>query len=251
MNEGEASVKIYKCPKCVRKFTRKGLGVHFIKTHRLKLEDVYLEEEIDQAEVKVEKSMTERAENYSINICRSIPVSLKRTSCELGKTEEFEVYAENKKTYKCSKCYREFYKVGNLNQHMIMMHSEMKFECVYCHAKFKFENIMQRHQKKCTTKKWKLQLDSVMQTHEKECNMKSGINTIFSAKNTITNHNQNEDENVTDFDNVQTNQDFSCHLETDITIKEEPIESVDIKNEPFLPYDNGIKIEVEEENSSF
>ena len=55
MNEGEASVKIYKCPKCVRKFTRKGLGVHFTKIHRLKLEDMYLDKEIDQAEVKVEK----------------------------------------------------------------------------------------------------------------------------------------------------------------------------------------------------
>ena len=61
MNEGEASVKIYKCPKCVRKFTRKGLGVHFTKIHRLKLEDMYLEEEINQAEVKVEKLVIERA----------------------------------------------------------------------------------------------------------------------------------------------------------------------------------------------
>ena len=58
---------------------------------------------------------------------------------------------------------------------------------------------------------------------------------------------KNEDENIKDFENVQANQDFSCFL--DITIKEERIESVDIKNEPFLPYDNGIKIEVEEENS--
>ena len=246
MNEGEASVKIYKCPKCVRKFTRKGLGVHFTKIHRLKLEDMYLEEEIDQAEVKVETLVIERAENYSINVCRSIPISLKRPFCELGKNDkEVEVYAENKKAFKCSKCYREFYKVGNLNQHMIMMHSEMKFDCAYCHAKFKFENIMQRHQKKCTTKKWKLQLDSVMQTHQKErSNTKSGVNTTFSAKDTIITHNQNE--NVTDFDNVQTNQDFSCHLQTDITIKEEPIESVDITNEPFLPYDNGIKIEVDQ-----
>ena len=48
---------------------------------------------------------------------------------------------------------------------------------------------------------------------------------------------KNEDENIND---------FSCHLQTDITIKEEPIESVDIKNESFLPYDNGIKIEVDQ-----
>ena len=247
MSEGEASIKIYKCPRCVRKFTRKGLGVHFTKIHRLKLEDLYLDEEIDQAEVKVEKStVTERAENYSINICRSIPVSLKRPSCELGKNDkEVEVYAENKKAYKCSKCYREFYKESNLNQHVLMMHTEMKFACAYCNAKFKFENIMQRHQKKCTTKKWKLKLDSVMQTHQKECNTKSRVNAAFSAKDTIINHNENEDEdeNVKDFVNVQTNQDFSCHLQTDITIKEEPIETADITNEPFLPYDNGIKIE--------
>ena len=57
---------------------------------------------------------------------------------------------------------------------------------------------------------------------------------------------KNEDENIKDFVNFQTNQDFSCHLQTDITIKEEPIESVDIKNESFLPYDNGIKIEVDQ-----
>ena len=92
-------------------------------------------------------------------------------------------------------------------------------------------------------KKWKLKLDSVMQTHQKECNTKNEINTTFSAKDTIINHNENGDENVKDFDNVQTNQDFSCNLQTDITIKEEPIESADIRNEPFLPYDNGIKIE--------
>ena len=247
MSEEEASVKIYKCPRCVRKFTRKGLGVHFTKIHRLKLEDVYLDEEIDQAEVKVEKSITERAEKYSIDICRSIPISLKRPSCELGKNDkEVEVNAENKKAFKCSKCYREFYKVCHLNQHVIMLHSEKKFECAYCHAKFKFENIMQRHLKKCTTKKWKLKLESVMETHQKECNTKSGVNTTFSAKDTIINHNENEDENVTDFDNVQANQDLSCHLQTDITIKEEPIESVDIKNEPFFPYDTGIKIEADQ-----
>ena len=248
MSEGEASVKIYKCPRCVRKFTRKGLGVHFTKIHWRKLEDLYLDEEIDQAEVKVEKSMTERAKKYSIDICRSIPVSksvsLKIPSCELGKNDkEVEVNAENKKVFKCSKCYREFYKVNSLNQHMTQMHTEMKFDCAYCHGKFKFENIMQRHQQKCTTKKWKLKLESVMQTHQKECNTKSGFNTTFSAKNTIINHNENED--VKDFENVQTNQDFSCHLQTDITIKEEPIESVDITNEPFVPYDNGIKIEVD------
>ena len=57
---------------------------------------------------------------------------------------------------------------------------------------------------------------------------------------------KNEDENIKDYVNFQTSQDFSCHLQTDITIKEEPIESVDIKNESFVPYDNGIKIEVDQ-----
>ena len=127
MNEGEASVKIYKCPKCVRKFTRKGLGVHFIKIHRLKLEDVYLEEEIDQAEVKVEKSMTERAENYSINICRSIPVSLKRPSCELGKNNErVDFHAENKKTHKCSICNYSFSRKRTMNIHIKSVHDGNK-----------------------------------------------------------------------------------------------------------------------------
>ena len=223
-------VKIYKCPRCVRKFTRKGLGVHFTKIHKLRLEDIYLEEEIDQAEVKVEKTMTKRGDNYSIDICRSIPVSLKRPSCELGKNgEDVEAYAKNENVFKCSKCYREFYKEVNLNQHVLMMHAERKFDCTYCHAKFKFENIMQRHQKTCTAKK--LKLESVMQTHQKEYNTKSGVNTTFSTKYTIINSNENDDENVKDFDNVQTNQE----LQTDITIKEEPIESEDIKNELILP----------------
>jgi len=239
LSKTRPSVKIYKCPRCVQIFTRKGLGVHFIKIHRRRLEDVYLDEEIDQAEVKVEKSMTEGGPK--------IDISLKRPSCELGKnTERVDFHAENKKTFKCSKCHREFYKVKSLKQHVTLMHSEEKFDCAYCQTKFKLESVMQRHQKICTKKKWKSKLESVIQIHQKKCSTKSGVNTKFSAKDTIINPNENEDENIKDFENVQTNQDFSCHLQTDITIKEEPIESVDIKNEPFLPYDNGIKIEVEE-----
>ena len=371
------SVKIYKCPRCVKIFTRKGLGVHFTKIHRLILEDVYLDEEIDEAEVKVEKSMTEGGP--------IIDISFKRPSCELGKNNErVDFHAENKKTHKCSKCHREFYKEKSLKQHVTLMHSETKFDCAYCQAKFKLESVMQRHQKICTKKIWKSKLESVIHIHQKKCSTKSGGDTTFSANNTVRKLNEkseieepnitlvkkmeeqglkskkymlntnkkkvdlimnestkdmegneedidnsilsekprvelpqtitpitktikeyhcnichirgerrfldfhlksdmhklaekkiqndkkenrcinnsaqeikgaaesinatkNEDENIKDFENVQTNQDFSCFL--DITIKEEPIESVDIKNEPFLPYDNGIKIEVEEENS--
>ena len=359
------SVKIYKCPRCVQIFTRKGLGVHFLKIHRRRLEDIYLDEEIDQAEVKVEKSMTERGPK--------IDISLKRPSFELGKNNEIvDFHAENKKTFKCSKCHREFYKVKSLKQHGTLMHSEEEFDCAYCQSKFKLESVMQRHQKICTKKKWKSKLESVTQIHQKKCSIKSGADTTFSAKNTVRKNNgnitlvkkmedmsntnkkkvdhimnestedmegaeeniddsilsenpkvklpqtiitpitktikeyhcnicqirgelrfldlhlksdvhrlklnadkkihndkkenwcinnsaeemkfvaesinptKNEDENIKDYVNFQTSQDFSCHLQTDITIKEEPIESVDIKNESFVPYDNGIKIEVDQ-----
>merc|ERR1712037_485531 len=314
-----------------------------------------------------------------------IDISFKRPSCELGKNNErVDFHAENKKTHKCSKCHREFYKEKSLKQHVTLMHSETKFDCAYCQAEFKLESVMQRHQKICTKKIWKSKLESVIHIHQKKCSTKSGGDTTFSANNTVRKLNEkseieepnitlvkkmeeqglkskkyvlntnkkkvdlimnestkdmegneedidnsilsekprvelpqtitpitetikeyhcnichirgerrfsdfhlksdmhklaekkiqndkkenrcinnsaeeikgaaesinatkNEDENIKDFENVQANQDFSCFL--DITIKEERIESVDIKNEPFLPYDNGIKIEVEEENS--
>ena len=189
------SVKIYKCPRCVQIFTRKGLGVHFTKIHRRRLEDVYLDEEIDQAEVKVEKSMTESTGGSGVagGAGTGYTISLKRPSCESGKnTKIVDFHAENKKTSKCSKCHREFYKVKSLKQHMTLMHSEEKFDCAYCQAKFKLESVMQRHQKTCTTKKLKSKLESVIQIHQKKCSTKSGVDTTFSAKNTVRKHGKSE-----------------------------------------------------------
>ena len=197
------SVKIYKCPRCVQIFTRKGLGVHFTKIHRRRLEDVYLDEEIDQAEVKVEKSMTQSTGGSGVagGAGTGYTISLKRPSCESGKnTKIVDFHAENKKTSKCSKCHREFYKVKSLKQHMTLMHSEEKFDCAYCQAMFKLESVMQRHQKTCTTKKLKSKLESVIQIHQKKCSTKSGVDTTFSAKNTVRKHNgksEVEEPNIT------------------------------------------------------
>ena len=57
---------------------------------------------------------------------------------------------ENKNTFNCSKCYREFQKEKSLKQHVSLMHSENIFQCTFCQLKFKLESVMQRHQKKCT-----------------------------------------------------------------------------------------------------
>ena len=172
-NEGK---KVFHCLKCEKVFDEMvNVSKHIYKIHREK------KFKCDKcSKMFAFKSKLKIHVKKCDEILRIQKVNGIFTKGKIKDVEYREIHSENgKKVFQCNKCEKIFGKIGNVVQHIYLLHKEKKHKCDKCNKMFAFKSNLRKHVQKCDG------ILRVRKAYSKEANYKMIVSkegNIFQCK---------------------------------------------------------------------